>query len=270
GDIASSGTIGWDTVQLSEVSSDLNINTDIRLSGATPTIMATGGTNAMYIDMPGGGKSQNFRIRDSAQALVWGVSNTGDVSFYGDIHNLQSATGTTFQQNGSVPITWKLGGGTGYFQVTNVSSEEVFRAGDQDVSVTNNLDVGGNVTVSGIGDFGDTITAGGTTPEIQFSATSGTIGVSGNIDLIQLTGADVTIDGDLYCDNFYTSSVRAGRDTVASGVDNHTVAFVYNFVNTDYTVSVNLANTVDTPPSLYSSIITSTTVSGFSVLFSGD
>jgi hypothetical protein len=45
---------------------------------------------------------------------------------------------------------------------------------------------------------------------------------------------------------------------------------VYNFVNTDYTISVNLANTVDTPPSIYSSIITSTTVSGFSVIFSGD
>ncbi len=88
-----------------------------------------------------------------------------------------------------------------------------------------------------------------------------------NNNLVRING-DLDVTGDLTVSG--TSTFKSGRDTVASGVDSHTVAFVSNFTDTDYTANVNLANFVDTPPSLYSSIITSTTVSGFSVLFSGD
>jgi hypothetical protein len=73
-----------------------------------------------------------------------------------------------------------------------------------------NVTVGGDLTASG------TVTAGGTTPEVQFSATSGTIGVSGNTDLIQLTGTDVTFDGDI----LFTTSGTYDIGTSAIPVQN--------------------------------------------------
>jgi hypothetical protein len=109
-----------------------------------------------------------------------------------------------------------------YIENSASSSPLIYGEFDNDlVRINGDFDVTGNVTVSGTGDFGGTVTAGGTTPEVQFSATSGTIGVSGNTDLIQLTTSGVVVDGELHVASAATGWFDDGvnfRATVTDGI----------------------------------------------------
>jgi len=62
----------------------------------------------------------------------------------------------------------------------------------------------------------------------------------------------------------------SGRTALALDDDSKAIAFATNFADTNYSISAILRNTVDASPSIYPMIVTSTTISGFSVLFSGD
>jgi len=70
-------------------------------------------------------------------------------------------------------------------------------------------------------DATDGVTFGGSNPEIQFSTTSGTIGVSNDADLIQLDGTTgVTINGNLHVSTGWTGSIPtiSGTITVVDGI----------------------------------------------------
>lgn len=63
---------------------------------------------------------------------------------------------------------------------------------------------------------------------------------------------------------------RTGRVALALDDDSKTVSFGTPLGSVNYSLSVIMRNTIDASPSIYPMIVTGTTVSGFSVLFSGD
>jgi len=68
---------------------------------------------------------------------------------------------------------------------------------------------------------------------------------------------------------FIDNTVRVGRETLTLNDTNKSVTFSTAFSDTNYTLSVLLTNTTDTPPAIYSYVITTKSVSGFGVDFSG-
>jgi hypothetical protein len=62
---------------------------------------------------------------------------------------------------------------------------------------------------------------------------------------------------------------RKGRQAIANGASQVAVAFA-DLGHTNYTVNATMANTVDSPPSIYAFIVSATTTSGFQVSFIGD
>lgn len=73
-----------------------------------------------------------------------------------------------------------------------------------------------------------------------------------------------TISGSL------TDKTKTGRTLLAFDDYSKSVVFGTAFSDINYSLSVMMRNIVDSPPSIYPMIVTVTTVSGFSVLFSGD
>ena len=63
---------------------------------------------------------------------------------------------------------------------------------------------------------------------------------------------------------------ESGRTPLALNDNTKDVVFGTSFSGTDYSLSVIMRNSVDSSPSIYPMIVTGTTTSGFSVLFSGD
>jgi len=63
---------------------------------------------------------------------------------------------------------------------------------------------------------------------------------------------------------------ESGRVALSLNDSSKAITFDTAFVNTNYSLSVIMRNTVDASPSIYPMIVTATTVSGFTVLFSGD
>ena len=61
-----------------------------------------------------------------------------------------------------------------------------------------------------------------------------------------------------------------GKQPISLGATSVFVPFSTAVSSTDYAVTVTLENTTDTEPSLFSTLVSHTTTSGFTVLFSGD
>ncbi|RLI52467.1 MAG: hypothetical protein DRO87_13155, partial [Candidatus Thorarchaeota archaeon] len=61
-----------------------------------------------------------------------------------------------------------------------------------------------------------------------------------------------------------------GKESIALGATSVFVPFSTATSTVNYTVSVTLENTTDSEPSLFSTLVSKTTTSGFTVLFSGD
>lgn len=68
----------------------------------------------------------------------------------------------------------------------------------------------------------------------------------------------------------HSYDTKSGRTALATDDSSKSVLYGSAFVNTDYSISVMMRNTVDGNPSIYPMIVTGTTTSGFDVLFSGD
>jgi hypothetical protein len=157
------------------------------------------------------------------------------------------------------------------------------------VSGTGNIT--GNTTIGGI------LTTGGTGYTIQFTTTSGIIGVSNDTDLIQLDGTiGITINndlffgantisgtGDIYAGNFYgdgsnltglgsnreTGNYKAGRTALALNDTSKAIVFGGAYGDTNYTIGICLTNTTDSPPAIYGWVVTVKATTGFTVSFSG-
>jgi len=61
-----------------------------------------------------------------------------------------------------------------------------------------------------------------------------------------------------------------GKESLVSGATSLFVPFSNVLSSSNYTTTVSLENTIDAEPSIYSTLVSNTTVSGFTVLFSGD
>ena len=61
-----------------------------------------------------------------------------------------------------------------------------------------------------------------------------------------------------------------GKQAINMGATSVFVAFSTAVNSADYTVTVSLENQIDSEPSIYSTLVTQVTTSGFTVLFSGD
>jgi hypothetical protein len=144
------------------------------------------------------------------------------------------------------------------------------------VSGTGNIT--GNTTIGGI------LTTGGAGYTIQFTTTSGIIGVSNDTDLIQLDGTiGITINndlffgantisgtGDIYAGNLReTGNYKAGRTALALNDTSKAVAFGGAYGDTNYTIGICLTNTTDSPPAIYGWVVTVKATTGFTVSFSG-
>ena len=62
----------------------------------------------------------------------------------------------------------------------------------------------------------------------------------------------------------------SGKEALIYNTSSHTVAFVTAMPDTDYIVQTNITNVIDAVPAQYPEIVTSKTVNGFTVDFSGD
>jgi hypothetical protein len=63
---------------------------------------------------------------------------------------------------------------------------------------------------------------------------------------------------------------KDGRQVIPSGADSQLISFSPPYTDENYNISVTIVNDVDSPPSIYSYLVTNVTPSGFNVLFSGD
>jgi len=63
---------------------------------------------------------------------------------------------------------------------------------------------------------------------------------------------------------------KTGRIALAQNDDSKSVVFSEPFDDANYSISLMMRNAIDASPSIYPMIVTATTASGFSVLFSGD
>ena len=74
------------------------------------------------------------------------------------------------------------------------------------------------------------------------------------------------INGYSYNDFLLNNAVI---EDIPDGVDNHTFNFYESKPNTNYSLSLEMCNLIDSTPSLYTWIITNKTVDNFSIKFSG-
>lgn len=63
---------------------------------------------------------------------------------------------------------------------------------------------------------------------------------------------------------------ESGVQAIGNGVTSVSVNFTNNFSDTNYAVTLALENLLDSPPSIYSMLVTNKLTTGFTVLFSGD
>lgn len=63
---------------------------------------------------------------------------------------------------------------------------------------------------------------------------------------------------------------KSGVEDIGDGVSSVSITFTSAFSTANYALTLGLENTSDSPPSMYSMLITSKTASGFTVSFSGD
>ena len=88
-----------------------------------------------------------------------------------------------------------------------------------------------------------------------------------------VSGIYPTLDSHLTTKQYVderTLDHETGRVALALDDDSKSVTFDNAFVDTNYSLEVMMRNTTDGNPSIYPMIVTSTTASGFNVLFSGD
>ena len=79
-------------------------------------------------------------------------------------------------------------------------------------------------------------------------------------------------------DRYYTQDIidsmlgisKSGQFSLINGSSNASISFSSQFPNTDYSLSINITNIVDSYTAMYAYNVTSKSVSGFSVSFSGD
>jgi hypothetical protein len=170
----------------------------------------------------------------------------------------------------------------------NLNSGDItdFTEAAQD-AVGNVMSGAGNVTVI-YDDVGDTITISGTTSSGGGTTDHGGLTGLGDDDhtiysladgsrafTSTVNGVYPTLAGHLatkqYVDEFTVSGTvdRHGRQAVASGTSTVTVNFA-DLTHTNYTINATLENTIDSPPSIYASIISARTSSSFTMTFMGD
>ena len=149
-----------DNVTLGEGSSDLTLNTDLRLTGTSPTIKATGTTTFLYIDMPDPGKGDgNLIIRDYLENSALQVQASGNITLYGDRMSLGGGTGTfTLYKGGSTAIIVECGGDLASFSYYDghhdlwsltASQGQPFGERYADQYLSGSLDVARDITASG-------------------------------------------------------------------------------------------------------------------------
>lgn len=63
---------------------------------------------------------------------------------------------------------------------------------------------------------------------------------------------------------------QSGVENIPNGADSKSVTFPWAFSNSDYALVTELENTTDSKPSVYASLVSAKSSSGFTVLFSGD
>lgn len=101
----------------------------------------------------------------------------------------------------------------------------------------------------------------------QYVPTDGSRGFTSTV-----SGIDPVNDYDLATKSYVDAGGidNKGRVNVPNGSCYVDVSFASDMPDTSYVVNATLQNTVDSPPSIYAFIVTSTTVSGFRVEFMGD
>jgi len=72
-----------------------------------------------------------------------------------------------------------------------------------------------------------------------------------------------------YVDSQLSAEVVTGQESLGNGDSTASITFVSAEADTNYSIGYSLVNTVDSPPSIYASIVTEKTVDGFTVTFSG-
>jgi len=72
-----------------------------------------------------------------------------------------------------------------------------------------------------------------------------------------------------YIDILGESKIVSGRESLENGISSKTVTYNIPYDDIDYTLVTSLTNTSDTIPSIYPCIVTSKTITGFTVEFSG-
>ena len=165
------------------------------------------------------------------------------------------------------------------------------------LTLRDSLVVSGTGNITGNTTIGGVLTAGGAGYAIQFTTTSGIIGVSNDTDLIELDGTiGITINndlffgantisgtGDIYAGNLYgdgsnltglgsnreTGNYKAGRTALALNDTSKAVVFGGAYGDTNYTIGICLTNTTDSPPAIYGWVVTAKATTGFTVSFSG-
>lgn len=199
-----------DSVILSEYNNtDLQINSNIRWTGPTsyPTIDLTGNnpSTAMIFKLMGG--NSFFKIQNSGGGERWNVgSNTGDTWQSG---------GATF--GGDVLFGANTISGTG-----DIHCNDLYTSGSS-------VNIGDNVVLTDDGtglDVNTQATIGGPNPRIEFSSSSGTVGVSGKSDLMELTASGVSVNGWLMAESVSLADGATGwfddgvnfRITVTNGI----------------------------------------------------
>ncbi len=65
-------------------------------------------------------------------------------------------------------------------------------------------------------------------------------------------------------------SAEKGKQTISNGVDQQFITFSNTFSSTNYVLTTNLTNTVDSIPSVYPYIVGSKATNGFTVYFQGE
>jgi len=72
-----------------------------------------------------------------------------------------------------------------------------------------------------------------------------------------------------YVNTQISAEVITGQESLGNGDSTASITFVSAEADTNYSIGYSLVNTVDSPPSIYASIVTEKTVDGFTVTFSG-
>jgi len=126
----------------------------------------------------------------------------------------------------------------------------------------------GSLTNDMITDHGD-LTGLGDDDHTQYVPTDGSRGFTNTV-----SGVDPVLDSDLttkhYVDQQVGSGIKSGRTPLSVNDNSKAVTFATPYTSVNYTISVMMNNITDANPSIYPTIISAKSTTGFTVLFSGD